>query len=171
VQQLVASQAGPQGFGEGIGGSIIVPHYLGDVVSDCLRSIFESTGRGTPIKVIVVDDQPRDDGSIARARAAFPEIIVTKTHGRHGFGAACNAGLAVARGKYVAILNNDTVVSPGWLAPLIEAAEADPSVGVLQSKTRLEVCDLGVDVDVVLPRPETIRPWPRDIDRYVGRHG
>lgn len=63
----------------------------------CLRGIL--CGRqATPLEIIVVDDQPRDDDAIARARAAVPEIIVTKTHGRHGLGAAGNAGLAVTGG-------------------------------------------------------------------------
>ena len=101
--------------------SVIIPHYLGDVVSRCLHSITRAPSAVT-IEVIVVDDQPFDDGSIGSALAEFPDVRVTKTHGRHGFGAACNAGLAVASGKYAAILNNDAVVAPGWLDALVAAA-------------------------------------------------
>jgi GT2 family glycosyltransferase len=115
--------------------SIIIPHYLGDVLSDCLKHIF-AANPGPSVEVIVVDDQPRVDGSIACARAAFPSIRIVKTSDRHGFGAACNAGLLIARGKYVAILNNDALVAPDWLEPLIAAGEANPEVGVFQAKIR-----------------------------------
>jgi GT2 family glycosyltransferase len=115
--------------------SVIIPHYLGDVVSRCLHSIARAPS-AVSFEVIVVDDQPHDDGSLSRARAAFPALRVAKTHGRHGFGTACNAGLAVARGKYLALLNNDAVVAQGWLEPLVDAAERDPGVGVLQAKIR-----------------------------------
>jgi GT2 family glycosyltransferase len=85
-------------------------------------------------EVIVVDDQPRDDGSIGAATALFPGVRVAKTTDRHGFGAACNAGIAVARGRYIAILNNDVEVAPGWLDALVAAADAHPTVGILQAK-------------------------------------
>ena len=115
--------------------SVVIPHYLGDVVSRCLHSIARAPSAAS-FEVIVVDDQPRDDGSIARATSSFPELRVTKTHGGHGFGAACNAGIRAARGKYLAILNNDVEVAPGWLDALVSAAEADPKIGILQAKIR-----------------------------------
>jgi glycosyltransferase involved in cell wall biosynthesis len=46
--------------------SVIIPHYLGDILSDCLKTIYEAE-EPTPFEVIVADDQPHNDGSIERA--------------------------------------------------------------------------------------------------------
>jgi GT2 family glycosyltransferase len=113
--------------------SVVIPHYLGDVVSRCLRSLL-SAPTSASFEVIVVDDQPHDDGSLGRVRAAFPGTRVTKTQGRHGFGAACNAGIRIARGRYLVILNNDVEVAPGLIDAFVRGAEADPSIGILQAK-------------------------------------
>jgi GT2 family glycosyltransferase len=114
---------------------VIIPHYLGNVLFRCVECI-ERTGAGCAFEVIVVDDQPRDDGSIARALAAFPRTRVAKTHGAHGFGAACNAGIRAARGQYFVILNNDVEVAPGSLDAFVGAAVADPTIGIVQGKIR-----------------------------------
>lgn len=50
-----------------------------------------------------------------------------------GFVHACNQGAAIARGKYLVFLNNDTVIQPGWLKHLVETAESDSSVGAVGS--------------------------------------
>ena len=48
-----------------------------------------------------------------------------------GFAAGNNQGLAVARGKYLLLLNNDVVVTPGWLERLIACAENHPNAGII----------------------------------------
>ena len=114
---------------------MIIPHYLGDVLSACVRSVHTNT-QGIAFEVIVVDDGPHDDGSVARVIAEFPDVRVKKSRGGGGFGAACNVGIAAARGRYLAILNNDVEVAPGWMRGFLAAAEADPAVGVFQAKLR-----------------------------------
>ena len=50
-----------------------------------------------------------------------------------GFAAGCNVGIAAARdlgAVHVVLLNNDTIVSPGFAEPLVEALERDPRAGV-----------------------------------------
>lgn len=118
--------------------SIIIPHYLGDVLSDCLDHLYTKT-HGTTFEVIVVDDQPYDDGSLVRAQCRFPNIRIVKTgsgngNPSRGFGSGCNRGLKVARGRYVMLLNNDVEVSEGWLLRLLEIAESDNQIGVCQPK-------------------------------------
>lgn len=51
-----------------------------------------------------------------------------------GFAAACNAGAAAARGEHLVFLNNDTEPQPGWLAALLECAEAHPGAAVVGAK-------------------------------------
>lgn len=120
--------------------SIIIPHYLGDIISECLTFIYART-EGIPFEVIVADDQPYDDGSLGRALEKFPGVRIVKTGGGHGkpskgMGAGCNRGLAVARGTYAMLLNSDVEVAEGWLPPLIAALAADVSIGACQPKVR-----------------------------------
>ena len=49
-----------------------------------------------------------------------------------GFAAATNRGIAEARGPYVATVNDDVVVAPGWLRALVEALEATPAAAAAQ---------------------------------------
>jgi len=115
--------------------SIIIPHYLGDILSDCLASIYDHKG-DVPFEVIVADDQPHDDGSIGRALDRWPGIQILKTGGSKGLAFGCNRGLEVAKGRFAILLNNDVEVSAGWLEALVAAADADDRIGACQPKVR-----------------------------------
>lgn len=120
--------------------SIIIPHYLGDILSECLTFVYERTS-DISFEVIVADDQPYSDGSLTRAKENFPEIRVVKTGGGNGrpskgMGTGCNRGLEVARGMYAMLLNSDVEVGEGWASPLIAAMESNPSIGACQPKVR-----------------------------------
>jgi GT2 family glycosyltransferase len=115
--------------------SIIIPHYLGDILSDCLKTIYAHTN-DVSFEVIVADDQPHDDGSLGRALDKWPDIRVVKTGGTKGLAFGCNRGLEVANGQYAILLNNDVEVTAGWLSALVKAADADDRIGACQPKVR-----------------------------------
>ena len=120
--------------------SIIIPHYLGDILSECLTFVYKRTS-DISFEVIVADDQPYPDGSLARAKEKFPDIRIVKTGGGNGvpskgMGAGCNRGLEAARGTYAMLLNSDVEVGEGWLPPLIAALSSDATVGACQPRVR-----------------------------------
>ena len=115
--------------------SIIIPHYLGDILSDCLKTIYTHTGDVT-FEVIVADDQPHDDGSLGRALERWPDIKIIRTGGTKGLAFGCNRGLEIATGRYAILLNNDVEVTEGWLSSLVKAADADEQIGACQPKVR-----------------------------------
>jgi GT2 family glycosyltransferase len=97
----------------------------------CLKSLEAQTHR--ELQVIVVDNGSVD-GSPEMVTARFPSVTLVQTGANLGFAEACNRGLAVAHGEWVAMLNNDAEAEPGWASALVHAAErADPLVGSLQS--------------------------------------
>ena len=75
------------------------------------------------------------DGVAARVGDELPGVRVIDAGGNLGFGGGCNLALADLDGvDYVALVNNDAQVDPGWLAPLVEVLEADPTVGAANPK-------------------------------------
>ena len=113
--------------------SVIIPCY-GQV--EYTRLCIDALMRHTrpPWELIVIDNGSTD-GTAAyfaglRAEARIPVEIITNPENR-GFPAACNQGLKAARGDYLVLLNNDAVVTDGWLDQLIALAESDPKVGMI----------------------------------------
>ena len=100
----------------------------------CLRSLLQSEWPAEALDVVLVDNGSTD-GVAARLRAELPGVQVIDAGGNLGFGGGCNLALADLAGvDYVALINNDAQVDPGWLAPLVEALESDPSVGAANPK-------------------------------------
>ncbi|MBV9848466.1 MAG: glycosyltransferase family 2 protein [Armatimonadetes bacterium] len=97
---------------------------------ECLRSLSRVTYPNC--SVIVVDNGSREDEAGA-LRAAFPAVTVLATGENLGFTGGNNVGIRHALGagaEYVLCLNNDTVVDPGFLEPLVAALEGDPGAGL-----------------------------------------
>ncbi len=112
--------------------SIVIPvHDHWEITAGCLCSIAEEVV-AVGFEVIVVDDASTDE-----TRDRLEELVgvnCVRLDENRGFLGAVNAGLEVARGRYVVLLNNDTRVKPGWLDALVRTAEADESVGVVGAK-------------------------------------
>ena len=96
----------------------------------CLTSLARQTV--VEFETIVVDNGS-DDGSSEMAESEFGARVIRNPDNR-GFCAANNQGIAVARGEFVALLNNDAEVEPGWLAALHRACTRSPEVGMAASK-------------------------------------
>jgi GT2 family glycosyltransferase len=93
----------------------------------CLDSLRRQSLAG--IEIVLVDNGSTD-GSVEFVRQRFGTAarIVTNASNR-GYGEALNAGIRVARGRYLFALNNDTEVAPGCLDALVAAAERHPEAG------------------------------------------
>jgi N-acetylglucosaminyl-diphospho-decaprenol L-rhamnosyltransferase len=106
---------------------VVVVNYNGDpFVLDCWRSL-QATAWRLPIEVVVVDNASTD-GSRMRLVGVGANVLDSGRNG--GFGAGCNVGIAALRRcDAIALVNSDAFVEPGWLTPLVEALEADESVG------------------------------------------
>ena len=84
--------------------------------------------RGPPWELIAIDNGSTDGTGVylagVRDVASVPFTIISNPE-NIGFPAAINQGLKVARGEYLVLLNNDVVVTDGWLSQLIALAEKD----------------------------------------------
>lgn len=88
------------------------------------------------IEVIVVDNYSGAN-DLSEIRAMFKRAIIVESPINYGFAAGSNYGIMKASGKYVLLLNNDTVVQPSFLEPLVEFMEASPDVGVVSPLIKL----------------------------------
>lgn len=112
--------------------SILVPVYNNlDFSLECLRALAASAD-STPFEVIVVDDASTD--ATREVLQAVPGVTFFRNPANAGFIRSCNAGARLARGRYLVLLNNDTVVQPGWLDELLATFQQHPDTGLVGSR-------------------------------------
>lgn len=110
---------------------VICVHDRWELTAGCLRSIAADVP-AVSYEVIVVDDASADETEAQLRRARGLRAI--RLNRNVGFVDAVNAGLQCARGRFVVLLNNDTIVQAGWLDALVDVASEDPEVGVVGAK-------------------------------------
>ena len=107
--------------------SIIIVNWNGrDFLGPCLDSVRQQTWRD--FEIIVVDNGSTDD-SVELLRSEYPESLVVQSAHNGGFIWGNQLGLRVARGEWIALLNNDTIAEPQWLAALLDAARPEHVAG------------------------------------------
>ncbi|WP_022834305.1 glycosyltransferase family 2 protein [Salisaeta longa] len=112
--------------------SIIIVTWNGlDLLQQCLPSVVATT---YPNVEIILADNASADGSIPWVRTAFPDVRIVQHPDNWLFARGNNAAVQRATGRYLLFLNNDVEVPPGWLDPLVEAMEAQPTLGAVQPK-------------------------------------
>lgn len=106
---------------------LIVSWNTRDLLSQCLASIAAHPPAGE-FEVIVVDNASAD-GSAGMVGTRFPETILIENVANVGFAGANNQAIARSNGRYLLLLNPDTVVEPGALAALVDFMDAQPDAG------------------------------------------
>jgi len=101
-------------------------------------------------EIVVVDDASSDD-SLAYLREQWPDVAVVSTGPANvGVSAALNVAVRAARGEFVALLNNDLELEPGWLAELVSALDRHPeaatAAGKLLRYSQRDVIDSAGDI-------------------------
>jgi GT2 family glycosyltransferase len=94
---------------------VIVNWNGGQMLVDCLDSV---VGLGVERREIILIDNASSDGSEQTAVSKYPFIRLIRNETNTGFAVACNQGVAAARNDLVVLLNNDTIVGPGWIEGL-----------------------------------------------------
>ena len=108
---------------------IIVNYNTKDMLRHCLRSITENTHH-ISYEIIVVDNASADQ-SAEMVACEFPDVKLFINTSNRGFAAANNQGFAAAGGRYILMLNSDTIVLNKALDTVITFADAHPEAGVV----------------------------------------
>lgn len=127
--------------------SIVIPvHNKFNLTLQCLRAI-QLNWDVTPFEVIVINDASSDWTKTALAN--IRGIRVVDLQENVGYLRATNIGISASRGKYVALLNNDTIPLSGWLDRLVAELESDSKIGIAGSKLlypNMQVQELGSQI-------------------------
>jgi len=112
--------------------SIVIPVYNKIAyTAACLRSLVAHAGV-VPFEIVVVDDASTD--TTPQRLAGIGGIHVVRNADNLGFVGSCNAGAAVAKAEFLLFLNNDTVVTPGWLDALLRCFDEEPEAGLVGAR-------------------------------------
>jgi N-acetylglucosaminyl-diphospho-decaprenol L-rhamnosyltransferase len=97
------------------------------VIANCLKSIFDETNHFD--FEVIVSDNGSTDGSVDFIRERFPQTRIVENNANLGFAKGNNAGICIAQGEYILILNPDTVVLNRALEKLVAFADRHPESG------------------------------------------
>jgi GT2 family glycosyltransferase len=108
---------------------IIVNWNTRDLLRGCLHSIYQQTREST-FEIFVVDNASHD-GSAEMVRSEFPTVRIIANTRNYGFAAANNLGIRQALGRYILLLNPDTIILDGAIDHCVRYADAHVDVGVV----------------------------------------
>ena len=137
---------------------VVVNYGGGGVTLRCLESLL-ATSTTANVSITMVDNAP-GDGVADEVRRRHPGVHVIAPSRNEGFARGCNLAMGDLSGvDAIALINNDAIVDPGWLDPLLARLD-DPQVGAVSPKIVLNLWAAAVVVDP--PTSTTIR-----VDRVV----
>ncbi len=105
---------------------IIVNYNTSDLLYQCVRSVYSQTTKSN-CEVIVVDNNS-SDGSVAMVQQKLSEVILVSNTVNRGFSKANNQGIRRSNGRYVLLLNSDTVILDNAIDKMVEFAEKHADV-------------------------------------------
>ncbi len=165
---------------------IIVNWNTKDLLRNCIKSICREAGN-ISYEVVVVDNAS-SDGSAEMVKDEFPQVRLLGEQCNRGYAGAINDGIAVAEGRYVLVLNSDTLICDSAIEKTVRCADKHPEAAVVGCQVRessnnvqmtcfrfpsflnLFLDTLGLNK--IFPRNaffgrEQILWWPRDSERQV----
>lgn len=112
--------------------SVVIVNWNGrHFLEACLNAV--AAQDGVSAETILVDNASTD-GSVDFSRDRFPWVRVIALPENRGFAGGNNAGVREARGRFVALLNNDTVPEPGWLKALVSGIDEEAGLALVTSR-------------------------------------
>ncbi|WP_234990287.1 glycosyltransferase family 2 protein [Roseivivax lentus] len=165
---------------------VVVSYNTKDMTLECIRSILTETKCGFEL---IVYDNASSDGSAQAIADEFPETKLIASEVNHGFAKANNIAAGQVSGKYLLLLNPDTVVLNGAIDKLVSFAGSRPEARIWGGRTlygdqslnptncwgRMTLWSVTCQAfgltslfrDSALFNPEGYGGWPRDTERAV----
>lgn len=123
-----------------------------DLTKSCLQSLIQWSDYDN-LEIIVVDNASTDGSQdyLQEFQSKHSNVKLILNDKNVGFAAGNNIGLNAASGDYLVMLNNDTVVTPGWALTFLRHMQQDPSIGLIGPVTN----NIGNEakIDIVYEHP------------------
>ena len=115
--------------------AVVILNYSGRKhLERFLPSVMAST---YPNMEVIVADNASTDDSVSFLRDHFPQVRIITLDRNYGFAGGYNQALPQVKSDYYVLLNSDVEVEPGWIEPILDLMEKDPSIGACQPKIRM----------------------------------
>jgi len=98
---------------------IILSWNTKDILDKCLESLFKDLKDSKILSEVIVIDNASSDNSSQLVEKKYPEVVLIKNKTNLGFAKGNNVGLKIAKGKYIMLLNSDTIVQKGTMEKLV----------------------------------------------------
>ncbi len=132
---------------------VVLAHRQAAGLHRCLSALRSHVAR-TPFDVVVVANGV--SSKVLETLANHDWLTTVHSESNRGFAGGANLGASLATGRWVAFLNDDAVVTVGWLDGLVGVLERDPSVGLVGSAIvddRGSVLEFGSGLEGLAPHP------------------
>ena len=121
---------------------VIVSWNSSSELTDCIGSLAAQNDESFLCEIILVDNASSDD-SVAIVRKCFPAVRIIANNENKGFAGASNQGILASTGRFVMLLNPDSIVENGVLRDVTAFMDATPDAGacgckLLESDNRLQ---------------------------------
>jgi GT2 family glycosyltransferase len=108
---------------------VVVNYNGGELTLECLRRLRATEWAADRFSLVLVDNASTDQ-VVATTRDEMPDVRVIASDRNLGFAGGCNLALRDLESvDYVALVNSDVLVEPGWLAPLVRAFSRNATLG------------------------------------------
>jgi len=121
---------------------IIINYKTKDLTLQTIDSVFKAKQPKGKLEVILVDNDSQDD-TPATVRKKFKQVKIIQSNKNLGFAAGNNLGMRKAKGKYVLLLNSDTIIDKNTLVKMIDFMDKNQDVGL--STCRVNLVAGGID--------------------------
>lgn len=111
---------------------VILNYNVKDFLDNCLASVWKAR-EGLSTEIFVVDNASVD-GSVAMVRQKYPDVHVIVNEANVGFARGNNVALKKCRGRYILVLNPDTLLQEDSLRAMLAFMEAHPEAGAASCK-------------------------------------
>ena len=119
----------------GLTSIVILIHNNMALTRQCIESVYLHTHR--EFELILVDNGSSEDvaGYVAELLKSRGNVVFIRNDENEGYAYGSNQGLAAARGEFVVALNNDVIVTAGWLSKQLALLSLDAKVGMVGPRT------------------------------------
>lgn len=115
----------------GLASIVMLVHNNLALTRICIESVYRHTHR--EFELILVDNGSREPVAqfAEELQRKYGNVVLIRNEANEGYAFGTDQGLAAAQGEFVVLLNNDVVVTPGWLGRQIALLSFDPKLGIV----------------------------------------